>query len=125
MHLDDRQGAQHVRHGRKKTSAVEEQGEPSSGNTANKINWVHPVHPAFAQVGGVGDPTRFLPLSEAKTNKEVVGGLSGNAMPPIPKPDIKARSDAGTLMPDGITNWMGEQQRLDLLRYLFQLGLAS
>lgn len=35
---------------------------------------------------------------------------------------IKDRSDTGTLMPDGLTSWMTEQQRLDLLRYLFELG---
>jgi putative heme-binding domain-containing protein len=48
--------------------------------------------------------------------------LSGNPEPPIAKRDITARSDAGTLIPDGLTDWMSEQQRLDLLRYLFELG---
>jgi putative heme-binding domain-containing protein len=38
------------------------------------------------------------------------------------KDKIKDRSDTGTLMPDGLTAWMTEQQRLDLLRYLFELG---
>jgi len=40
----------------------------------------------------------------------------------LPKDKIKDRSDTGTLMPDGLTSWMTEQQRLDLLRYLFELG---
>jgi len=35
---------------------------------------------------------------------------------------IKERTDTGTLMPDGLTSWMSESQRLDLLRYLFDLG---
>lgn len=48
--------------------------------------------------------------------------LSGNPEPPIAKRDIATRSDAGTLMPDGLTDWMSEQQRFDLLRYLFELG---
>jgi len=56
--------------------------------------------------------------AEALTLKD----LSGNPGQPIAKRDITARSDAGTLMPDGVTDWMSEQQRLDLLRYLFELG---
>jgi putative heme-binding domain-containing protein len=40
----------------------------------------------------------------------------------VAKDKIKDRSDTGTLMPDGLTSWMTEQQRLDLLRYLFELG---
>jgi len=35
---------------------------------------------------------------------------------------ISERSDTGSLMPDGLTSWMTDQQRLDLLRYLFELG---
>ncbi len=40
----------------------------------------------------------------------------------VAKDKIKDRSDTGTLMPDGLTSWMTEAQRLDLLRYLFELG---
>ncbi len=36
--------------------------------------------------------------------------------------DIAERADAGTLMPEGLTAGMTEQERLDLLAYLFQLG---
>lgn len=48
--------------------------------------------------------------------------LAGVAGSPIAKADIATRSDTGTLMPEGLTAWMNEQQRLDLLRYLFELG---
>jgi putative heme-binding domain-containing protein len=40
----------------------------------------------------------------------------------IAKTRISERSDSGSLMPDGLTSWMTEQQRIDLLRYLFDLG---
>ena len=40
----------------------------------------------------------------------------------VPLATIASRHDAGTLMPDGLTSWMTEAQRLDLLRYLFELG---
>jgi putative heme-binding domain-containing protein len=40
----------------------------------------------------------------------------------VSKADIKERTDTGTLMPEGLTGWMTEQQRLDLLAYLFSLG---
>ena len=40
----------------------------------------------------------------------------------VVKDRIKDRNDTGTLMPDGLTSWMTEPQRLDLLRYLFELG---
>ncbi len=40
----------------------------------------------------------------------------------VSKDKIKDRSDTGTLMPDGLTGWMTEAQRRDLLRYLFDLG---
>jgi putative heme-binding domain-containing protein len=56
--------------------------------------------------------------AEALTLKD----LSGNAGQPIAKPDITTRSDTGTLMPDGLTDWMSEQQQFDLLRYLFDRG---
>ncbi len=40
----------------------------------------------------------------------------------VSKDKIKDRSDTGTLMPEGLTGWMTEAQRRDLLRYLFDLG---
>lgn len=46
----------------------------------------------------------------------------GDATESVTKDKIKDRSDTGTLMPDGLTSWMTEAQRLDLLRYLFELG---
>ena len=46
----------------------------------------------------------------------------GTATEAVEKAAVKERSDTGTLMPDGLTAWMTEQQRLDLLRYLFDLG---
>lgn len=46
----------------------------------------------------------------------------GAAAETVKKADIQTRSDTGTLMPDGLTTWMTDQQRLDLLRYLFDLG---
>ena len=49
--------------------------------------------------------------------------VAGNPGAPIAKAEIVARRDSGTLMPEGLTAWMSEQQRLDLLRYLFGLGL--
>jgi putative heme-binding domain-containing protein len=49
--------------------------------------------------------------------------VAGNPGAPIAKAEIVARRDSGTLMPEGWTAWMSEQQRLDLLRYLFGLGL--
>ena len=48
--------------------------------------------------------------------------LTGNPGAPILKSAIVARSDAGTLMPDGLTAGWSEQQHLDLFRYLFDLG---
>ena len=48
-----------------------------------------------------------------------VAGISGT---PLAEADIATRGDSGTLMPEGLTSWMREQQRLDLLRYLFELG---
>lgn len=48
--------------------------------------------------------------------------VTSNALQPIAKTDIATRNDAGTLMPEGLTAWMTEEQRLDLLQYLFQLG---
>lgn len=47
------------------------------------------------------------------------GGIGAQT---VPKADIKTRNDTGTLMPDGLTSWMTDQQRLDLFRYLFDLG---
>ena len=44
------------------------------------------------------------------------------AVEPVAKEQIKERADTGTLMPEGLTSWMSEPQRLDLLRYLFELG---
>jgi putative heme-binding domain-containing protein len=49
--------------------------------------------------------------------------VAGTPGAPIAKAEIVARRDSGTLMPEGLTAWMSEQQRLDLLRYLFGLGL--
>ncbi|HWB02821.1 MAG TPA: PVC-type heme-binding CxxCH protein [Verrucomicrobiales bacterium] len=40
----------------------------------------------------------------------------------VSKADIKDRTDTGTLMPEALTAWMTDQQRLDLLAYLFSLG---
>lgn len=40
----------------------------------------------------------------------------------LAKADIASRNDAGTLMPEGLTAWMTESQRADLLRSLFELG---
>jgi len=40
----------------------------------------------------------------------------------VAKDEIEDRSDTGTLMPDNLTGWMTEEQRRDLLRYLFELG---
>ncbi len=48
--------------------------------------------------------------------------VTGAPMQPISKASISTRSDTGTLMPEGLTAWMNEQQQLDLLRFLFQLG---
>ena len=48
--------------------------------------------------------------------------LTGASMQPISKASITTRSDTGTLMPEGLTIWMSEQQQLDLLRFLFELG---
>ncbi|MEI6712135.1 MAG: PVC-type heme-binding CxxCH protein [Verrucomicrobiota bacterium] len=52
----------------------------------------------------------------------ILKDLSGNPGHPIPRASIASISDTGTLMPDGLTAWMNEQQQLDLFRYLFQLG---
>ncbi|MBP7950265.1 MAG: hypothetical protein KA004_11460 [Verrucomicrobiales bacterium] len=41
---------------------------------------------------------------------------------PLSKSGIATRTDAGTLMPDGLTAWMSAEQRLDLLKFLFQQG---
>lgn len=65
------------------------------------------------QAGYIASDTK-----EALTLKD----MAGNPMPPIGRQDIATRSDTGTLMPDGLTAWMTEQQQLDLLRYLFELG---
>jgi putative heme-binding domain-containing protein len=40
----------------------------------------------------------------------------------LTKSEIKQRTDAGTIMPDGLTDTLTRQQRLDLLRYLITLG---
>jgi putative heme-binding domain-containing protein len=48
--------------------------------------------------------------------------LATNTNHTITKSEISSRNDAGTLMPEGLTSWMTDQQRRDLLRYLFQLG---
>ena len=40
----------------------------------------------------------------------------------IPKAEIAARSDAGTIMPDGLTVGLSTQELDDLFAYLFQLG---
>ena len=47
---------------------------------------------------------------------------AGGPVEPILKSAIVARTDSGSLMPEGLTSWMTEQQRLDLLRYLFDRG---
>jgi putative heme-binding domain-containing protein len=46
----------------------------------------------------------------------------GTDLQSITKSAIKERTDTGTLMPEGLTGWMTEQQRLDLLAYLYGLG---
>ncbi len=40
----------------------------------------------------------------------------------LAKSRIARREDAGTLMPEGLTDWMTDPQRLDLLIYLMNLG---
>ena len=40
----------------------------------------------------------------------------------IAKADIAARSDVGSLMPDGLTAGLNSQELADLFRYLFELG---
>ncbi len=40
----------------------------------------------------------------------------------VAKADITQREDSGSLMPEGLTAWMTDAQRLDLLRFLFDLG---
>lgn len=40
----------------------------------------------------------------------------------IRKADLQTRNDAGTVMPEGITGWMSDEQLADLLRYLVELG---
>jgi putative heme-binding domain-containing protein len=46
-----------------------------------------------------------------------IGGLEV-----IAKADIAARSDVGSLMPEGLTAGLGPQELADLCRYLFELG---
>lgn len=52
----------------------------------------------------------------------VLRNLTGGPDHVIPKKEIDERNDAGTLMPDGVTGWMTDEQRRDLLRFLFELG---
>jgi putative heme-binding domain-containing protein len=60
----------------------------------------------------VSETAEILTLKDISTQQNQV----------IRKSDIKNRSDAGTLMPEGLTDWMSAQQRHSLLQYLFQLG---
>lgn len=60
---------------------------------------------------------------EKETDKELTLKLvSDGSSRLIIKADIEVRQDAGTIMPDGLTDWMTTQQRQDLLRFLIGLG---
>ncbi len=48
--------------------------------------------------------------------------LSGNPTAPILKSKIATRTDAGTLMPEGLMSPLSEAEELDLFKYLFDLG---
>jgi len=48
--------------------------------------------------------------------------LAGNPTAPILKTRIATRSDAGSLMPDGLMALLGEKDQLNLFKYLFELG---
>ncbi len=50
--------------------------------------------------------------------RDITSGSTQN----IVKSDIASKSDVGTLMPEGIALAMTDGQRLDLLRFLFELG---
>lgn len=56
------------------------------------------------------DKTIVLRIPGTETTESVV------------KADVMQRQDSGSLMPEGLTAWMTEAQRLDLLRFLFDLG---
>jgi putative heme-binding domain-containing protein len=48
--------------------------------------------------------------------------LAGNPTAPILKSRIASRSDAGSLMPDGLMAPLSEKEQLNLFKYLFELG---
>lgn len=48
--------------------------------------------------------------------------LAGNPTAPILKSRIASRSDAGSLMPDGLMAPLSEKDQLNLFKYLFELG---
>jgi putative heme-binding domain-containing protein len=52
----------------------------------------------------------------------VLRNLTGGPDFVIPKDEIDERNDTGTLMPEGVTGWMTDEQRRNLLRFLLELG---
>jgi putative heme-binding domain-containing protein len=61
-------------------------------------------------------------VADESADSVTLKDVAGHPGAPIAKADIASRGDSGTLMPEGLTAWLSEQQRLDLLRYLFGLG---
>ena len=68
------------------------------------------------------DGTQWSGFKASETRTELnLRGVDG-VETRLTKSEIKQRTDAGTIMPDGLTDTLTRQQRLDLLRYLITLG---
>jgi putative heme-binding domain-containing protein len=59
--------------------------------------------------------------SSESTETLTLRDFSANALVAVSKRELAARNDAGTIMPDGLTDRLSPAELADLLRYLFEL----
>ncbi len=68
------------------------------------------------------DGTQWSGFKASETRTELkLRGVDGTETRLL-KSNIQQRTDAGTIMPDGLTDTLSHQERLDLLKYLIALG---
>ena len=68
------------------------------------------------------DGSQWSGFKAAETRTELkLRGVDGTETRLL-KSNIQQRTDAGTIMPDGLTDTLSHQDKLNLLKYLIALG---
>jgi hypothetical protein len=69
------------------------------------------------------DGRRFQGFKTAESSTTLtLRDVAGGAPQIFTKAELQKRNDAGTLMPDGLTDRMSRDELADLLRFLMELG---